>query len=83
MIQIDEQNLKHISQLSANTLVRELCNQIEDIEKQNLEKDIAFSLLKNLLKNSVHNTFRNNIQMIFEYSKGFNQFKIDFIKPDR
>lgn len=81
MIQIDEFHLKEIEKISSKTLVGELCHQLEEIERANLSTEISLSLFKNLLKNKIYESYRNNTNLVIQFSNGIKYFSVELQKP--
>lgn len=79
MLQITESNLKDIESKTGKTLVGECMRVIEEIEKQNLTKEVSLSILKSLIKNKVYEALRQHSALINQFSNGIT-FSIDFIR---
>lgn len=80
MLQISESNLKDLETKHSRTLVGEVLHQIEVVESQDLTKEASLSLLKQLIKNRIYESFRQHSSAIKQFSEGVN-FTVDFIKP--
>jgi len=80
ILQISESNLKKLEAKHSRTLVGELLHQIEVVESQHLSNVDSFSLLKQLIKNRIYDSFRTHSSAIKQFSEGVN-FTVDFIKP--
>ena len=80
ILEIDEQNLKDICNTASRTLVGKICKRFELLQLQNIPQDKKDSLLKELLKEHVYESYRDVLFSCLSASKNIQAFRIEFNK---
>jgi hypothetical protein len=82
VIQITEQQLREIVNVSSKTLVGQICKRLEILALQDLtggKKDI---LIKELIKEHIYENARSQLFCILSTAKGLDTFQLDIIKQN-
>jgi hypothetical protein len=81
MLQVSENTLNSILKNKFSTLVGTLCERIEDLEKEDLDKKVFVRLIKKNLKKDAWNTMREIKAQIQKFSEG-TIIDVKLIKPN-
>jgi len=83
MLYILPKQLDSINSHCSKSLAGEICRIIEEFQKNNydLNKESNVNLLKDLIKNKIFESGRNQKRLIEQFSAGVTHFNIEFQKP--
>jgi len=80
MYSITENTLKSILQRRFGSFVGILCERIENLEKENISKDVLVRLIKQEVKKDAYNTMRNIEEQISSFTDGV-KINVNLQKP--
>ena len=83
MLQIMPNQLDRIGKHCNKSLAGEVCRIIEEFQKngKDLNDEATINLLKELLKNKIHESGRYRNNLIEQFSQGLTYFNVEFAKP--